>query len=132
MTKGEKGDRMYISVQGKLAVYTKRKVTNESRPVAILEEFTAVGERALRSENEQRTATVVCLEDTTTLSLDKRTFDKLLGRQIIVAKGFRYTFLVKFLGEIFSEWSKAKILDVNDKYIQNQSMQAERLVYDLG
>jgi hypothetical protein len=31
-------------------------------PVAVIPEFTAIGERALKNKNDVRTATVVCLD----------------------------------------------------------------------
>jgi len=119
MRKGDLGDKMYISVKGSLGVFIRRKVEPNSVPVAIISEFTAVGDRALRSDDEKRNATMMCLDEgeTICLSLTKKDYNQLLNRQVIISKGFRYTFLVKFLTEIFSSWSKAKILDINDKYV---------------
>ena len=120
MRKGDIGDKMYISVKGRLGIFMSRKVDESKVPVAILPEMTAVGDRALRQDlDEKRSATVICIDEDETicLSLTKEDYQQLLGRQIIVAKGFRYTFLVKFLTEIFGEWSKAKILDINDKHV---------------
>ena len=50
----------------------------------------------------------------------------------MIAKGRQFTFLVKFLSEIFQTWSKAKILDINDNYIMEMHYKPNDLVFDVG
>ena len=133
MRKGDKGDRLYIAIKGRLGINNSAQVSEDEQPIAVIAPFTAVGDKALTSENNRRTATVVCLDrETITLSLNKENFSELLGRQIIVSKGFRYSFMVKFLPEIFDDWSKAKILDVNDKYFDQFTARKDAFIYDIG
>lgn len=40
--------------------------------------------------------------------------------------------MVKFLPEIFDDWSKAKILDVNDKYFDQFTARKDAFIYDIG
>ncbi len=120
MRRGDLGDRMYIPVKGHLGIWLSPNpdVTKE-RPVGLKHEFEAVGELALKNDNDRRTATVACIDpgETVCLTLEKQDYKKLVHRQIMIAKGRRFTFLVKFLSEIFQSWSKHKILETNDEYI---------------
>ena len=77
MYKGEVGDKMYISIQGKFGIYldsSKESLLND--PVTVIPEFTAIGERALKNKNDVRSATVVCLDrgETLCLTLDKESY----------------------------------------------------------
>jgi len=50
MWKGEIGDKMYISIKGKFGIYldnTHECLLND--PIAIIQEYTAIGERALKN-----------------------------------------------------------------------------------
>lgn len=81
MWKGEIGDKMYISIKGKFGIYLD--VTNEclnNDPVAVVPEYTAIGERALKNKNDVRTATVMCLDPghTYCLTLDKESYQTLV------------------------------------------------------
>jgi len=50
----------------------------------------------------------------------------------MISKGRRYTFLVKFLPEIFQTFSKHKVLEINDQYIMEKYCKANDLIFDLG
>lgn len=83
MRKGDIGDKMYVIIQGHLGVYMKKNpIIAVDSPVAILGEFHVVGERALKNDNDIRSASVTCLEDSqpcVCLSLGKEDYQKLLG-----------------------------------------------------
>ena len=75
MWKGDVGDKMYISIQGKLGIYLGNdKETLLGDPIAIVPEFTAIGEKALKKNTDVRSATVMCLDygETKCLTLDKK------------------------------------------------------------
>jgi hypothetical protein len=81
MYKGDVGDKMYISIQGKFGIYLD--VTTEcllNDPVAVIPEYTAIGERALKKDEDVRTATVMCLDpgQTLCLTLDKQSYQTLV------------------------------------------------------
>tara|TARA_B110000285_G_scaffold211316_1_gene253903 strand:+ start:1730 stop:2002 length:273 start_codon:yes stop_codon:yes gene_type:complete len=81
MWKGDIGDKMYISIQGRFGIFldnTEECLLND--PVAIIPEYTAIGERALKNQNDVRTATVVCLDPghTSCLTLDKQSYQTLV------------------------------------------------------
>lgn len=50
----------------------------------------------------------------------------------MVAKGFRFTFLVKFVTDLFFNWTKAKIMDLNENYLSENTAKKDELIYDLG
>ena len=55
--------------------------------------------------------------ETICLALEKKDFQELVMRQLVLEKGKRFTFLVKNVTEIFSSWTKAKILGLNENYV---------------
>lgn len=118
MRMGDLGDKMYFSIRGRLGIYLSKEV--EGDPVAVIPEFSTVGERALKNEDDRRSATVVCLDAGIThcLSLTKKNYQKLVYRSHLVAKGVRFEFLVKNIESLFANWTKAKILDLNENYIE--------------
>ena len=63
MLKGDVGDKMYISIQGTFGVYLDKSEFLQNDPVAVIPEYTAIGERALKNQNDVRTATVMCLDE---------------------------------------------------------------------
>ena len=80
MRKGEKGDKMYISLEGKLGIYLSNSIEAlEQNPIAILNPFAVVGDKALKYEGDVRSATVKCLDAgiTTCLTLTKEHYQKL-------------------------------------------------------
>ena len=135
MRRGDIGDRMYIPVKGSLGIWlSSNPDLRRDKPVGVKNEFEAVGELALKNDDDRRTATVACIEpgETVCLTLEKHDYQKLVHRQIMLAKGRRFTFLVKFLSEIFRTWSKHKILETNDEYIMEKYCKADDLIYDIG
>lgn len=78
MRKGDEGDRMYISFQGSLGIYLKNDFSED--PVAIVQPYRAVGERALEKQGDLRTATIVAMEDCICLALEKKDFQDLVAR----------------------------------------------------
>lgn len=135
MRKGEEGDKMYISVQGQLGIFLmERPNFATDSPVAMLGEFKAVGERAMEQAHDRRSATVVAMNpgETLCLALAKADYRKLVYRQVVISKGRRFTFLVKYLSELFGTWSKAKILDLNEQYCHQIAYKQGDVVYDVG
>lgn len=135
MWKGDPGDKMYISIKGRMGIYLG--VTQEvltSQPIAIVPEYTALGEKALKNDDDVRTATVMCLDGgmTECLTLDKESYQSLVNRSILIAKGFRYAFLIQYYDELFATWTKTKILDLNENFIEQFQCQQFQLVYDMG
>ena len=53
-------------------------------------------------------------------------------RQLILEKGKRFTFLVKNVTEIFSSWTKAKILGLNENYVHQLRYKQGDVIYDIG
>ena len=49
MLKGDVGDKMYISIQGTFGVYLDKSEFLQNDPVAVIPEYTAIGERALKN-----------------------------------------------------------------------------------
>ena len=78
MRMGDLGDKMYFSIRGRLGIFLSKEV--EGDPVAVIPEFSTVGERALKSEDDRRSATVVCLDAGVThcLSLTKKDYQRLV------------------------------------------------------
>ena len=134
MTKGQVGDKMYVTIQGRVAIYLKVHATMQDSPVAILPDHSAVGDKALTNDNDKRSATVIAIDkgDTICLTLEKDDFKRLMQRQMILSKGVRFTFIVKFLNEIFHDWTKAKIMDINENYVYQFTSEEGSLVYDVG
>lgn len=83
MRKGDIGDNMYISIQGKLGVYLKDNF--ETDPIAIIPTFKAMGERALEKPNDTRTATIIAMDEgeTICLALNKEDFVDLVAVSIL-------------------------------------------------
>ena len=79
MRKGERGDRMFVSLRGTLGIFIN-EFTRGRVPDALLGEFKAVGEKSLDTD-EPRSATVVAIDkhDTLCLSLDRDSYKKLLN-----------------------------------------------------
>ena len=50
----------------------------------------------------------------------------------MIAKGFRYAFLVQYYDDLFASWTKTKILDLNENFIEQFQCQQFQLVYDMG
>ena len=89
MWKGEKGDKMYISLGGRLGIYLGNTPGILARdPIAILNPFAVVGDKALKYEGDVRSATVKCLDEgsTTCLTLTKEHYQKLFMKQAIYNK----------------------------------------------
>lgn len=81
MRKGDVGDRMYIPVQGHLGIWLNSHPDfNTEEPIAVVHDFESVGERALKNDNDRRTATVACIdkEETVCLALEKSDYKKLV------------------------------------------------------
>ena len=86
MNKGEKGDKMYINIRGRLGIYLdSKKETLESDPIAVLKHFSTVGDKALKYEGDVRSATVKCIDPGKTwcLTLTKEHYKKLFFRYAI-------------------------------------------------
>jgi CRP-like cAMP-binding protein len=81
ITQGEKGDAYYIVKSGRVAVLQK-KGDNEPERVAELKSGEGFGEEAI-IRYKPRNATVQAIEETTVLSLDKPTFEKILRKTFI-------------------------------------------------
>ena len=77
---GDEGDAFYIVVQG--AVKITRGVTN----LATLGSREGFGEMAIL-DNEARSASATAAEDTTLLSLDRDSFDRVIEQNPVVARG---------------------------------------------
>jgi signal-transduction protein with cAMP-binding, CBS, and nucleotidyltransferase domain len=81
MRKGEPGDRMYVLIKGRLGIYIDDSPYGlASDPIAVIEKFKAVGERALKHKDDRRSATVMCLDvgETVCLTLEKDDYKKLV------------------------------------------------------
>lgn len=135
MWQGDPGDKMYISIKGRMGIYlgvTEEVLSNQ--PIAIVPEYTALGEKAIKNDADVRTATVMCLDGgiTECLTLDKESYRSLVDRSILIAKGIRYAFLIQHYEELFATWTKTKILDLNENYIEQFQCQPGQLVYDMG
>ena len=78
--------------------------------------FSVVGNKALNEDNNVRTATVKCMDEgkTACLTLKKEDYKKLVLRQIIINKYQSFEFMVKCVPELFIQWNKSKIMDMND------------------
>ncbi len=50
----------------------------------------------------------------------------------MISKGKRFTFLVKYLPRLFKDWSKAKIMDINERFIDESTYAVNGFVYDMG
>ncbi len=79
MREGEKGDRFFVVIDGEV------RVTRGGRKVAELRSGRGFGELALLS-NAPRTATVTTVTDTELVSLDRKTFSKLLDESPAFAR----------------------------------------------
>ena len=51
---------------------------------------------------------------------------------MVVAKGKRFTFLLKFVPEIFYKCTKTKIIDINENFMGESTFQTNDLVYNIG
>ena len=117
MWKGEIGDKMYISLCGRLGIYLGNTPEILAKnPIAILNPFAVVGDKALKYEGDVRSATVMCLDEepTTCLTLTKEHYQKLFMRQAIYDKILAFDFLFKCVTELFSHWTKSKIMILNE------------------
>ena len=89
MRKDDPGDRMYIPVKGHLGIWLSRDpdVLREE-PIAMVHEFEAVGERALKDDKDRRSATVACVDsgETVCLTLEKADYKKLFNVSILLYK----------------------------------------------
>ena len=86
MRKGDPGDRMYVLIKGKLGIYIDDSPSGLMRdPIAVVEKYKAVGERALKHKDDRRSATVMCLDvgETICLALEKDDYRKLVYVSII-------------------------------------------------
>jgi len=81
---GERDDRLYILISGKVNVFKSYRTKKEKR-LRSLESPTYFGEMAL-IDDLVRTATVVAVRDTKTLCLDKLDLDREIERSPIIAK----------------------------------------------
>ena len=83
MRKGEIGNEMYVSIQGKLAIYLEEYDKNK-QPAHIVEEFNVVGEKSLEYSNVPRNATVVCLDegDTICLEITRKDYKRIINVSI--------------------------------------------------
>ena len=97
MTEGEPGDRFYVIIKGSATVRKRTKVTDASTgqieevetDVGALAELTAFGEAALMN-NAPRNASVVAKEELTCMTMDRKTFEAVLGPlQEIIDKAAR-------------------------------------------
>ena len=83
MHKGDLGDKMYVILRGQLGVYMKKNpIIKVDSPVAVLGQYHVVGERALKTDKDIRSASVAALEEggkCICLSLGKQDYQKLLG-----------------------------------------------------
>jgi hypothetical protein len=50
----------------------------------------------------------------------------------MLEKGKRFTFLAKNVTEIFSSWTKAKILGLNENYVYQMTYKKGDIIYDIG
>jgi CRP-like cAMP-binding protein len=84
MKKGDLGDNMYISFQGTLGVYLNDNL--EESPIALIQPFKCVGERALERDGDRRTATIVAMDpgETITLALEKKDFYTLVAVSLYI------------------------------------------------
>lgn len=110
---GDPGDKMYFSIRGRLGIYLSKEVHGD--PVAIIPEYSTVGDRALKHEEDRRSATVICLDLGTThcLSLSKENYQKL------VFVGINYFFIFIFILyhlEITSYCKRIQICIFGQKY----------------
>ena len=81
---GERDDRLFILISGKVNVFKKYGTKKEKR-LRVLEPPAYFGEIAL-IDDLKRSATVVALRDTKTLRLDKLNLDREIERSPIIAK----------------------------------------------
>jgi CRP-like cAMP-binding protein len=81
---GERDDRLYILISGKVNVFKSYRTKKEKR-LRSLESPTYFGEMAL-IDDLVRSATVVAVRDTKTLCLDKLDLDREIERSLIIAK----------------------------------------------
>lgn len=81
IVQGEKGDAYFIIKSGRVSVLQK-KGNNEPEKVAELKSGQGFGEEAI-IRYKPRNATVQAIEDTTVLSLDRPTFEKILRKAFV-------------------------------------------------
>ncbi len=81
IAQGDKGDAYYIVKSGRAAVF-QQKGDNEPEQVAELKSGEGFGEEAI-IRMKPRNATIKAIEETTVLSLDKPTFEKILRKAFI-------------------------------------------------
>jgi len=81
---GERDDRLYILISGKVNVFKSYRTKKEKR-LRILEPPAYFGEIALIDELV-RSATVVAMRDTKTLCLDKLNLDREIEKSPVIAK----------------------------------------------
>ena len=80
---------MYIPVKGHLGIWLSRDPdVHREEPIAMVHEFEAVGERALKDDRDRRSATVACVDsgETVCLTLDKADYKKLFNVSILLYK----------------------------------------------
>ena len=80
ITKGEKGDSMYVVVRGSVRVF------NGDKTVRILGENEIFGELALL-DPEPRSASVEAVEDARLFRLDRDTFSQLMAGNVEIVRG---------------------------------------------
>lgn len=69
MRKGDKGDKMYFSIIGKLGIFFEQYPLYTNEPVTVLHPFKVVGERAIKNAVDRRSATVICLDNGETVCM---------------------------------------------------------------
>jgi CRP-like cAMP-binding protein len=84
INEGERDDRLYILISGKVNVFKSYR-TNKEKRLRILEPPAYFGEIALIDELV-RSATVVAMRDTKTLCLDKLNLDREIEKSPVIAK----------------------------------------------
>jgi CRP-like cAMP-binding protein len=84
INEGERDDRLYILISGKVNVFKSYR-TNKEKRLRILEPPAYFGEIAL-IDDFVRSATVVAMRDTKTLCLDKLNLDREIEKSPVIAK----------------------------------------------
>ncbi|OMJ92546.1 hypothetical protein SteCoe_4679 [Stentor coeruleus] len=106
---GDKGDKFYIILQGKVQIVINYNSPNEDcqmESLAFLIEGSSFGELSL-IKNQPRFATAICHENTYLMVLYKEDYNRLLGHSFAKKLEEKIEFLHSL--KVFSEWSKRSI-----------------------
>lgn len=117
MRKGDLGDRVFVSLRGNFGIYIKEYEPGRA-PDVVVNEFNAVGEKALMEEGDRRSATVTAVDPDKTicLSMDKTAYGKLIRYRKMTQKEQRLDFMLAY--PLFRKWPRTRLVVINDTCIE--------------